>query len=110
MDYKRNPQRLERTPSEFRSMSAGGWRQILAVHVREVDTRLFEHRALGKHARAPATTLRSLPFLLAEALAAICPLERYADAVLQVEQVVLDTVDVGRAHPYPPGTLRDYRA
>ena len=66
----------------------------MAADIREGHPTLFDHRATGDDAGAPATTLGPLPLVGDELGLAVHFLEGRAEAILQAGQVISDEVGV----------------
>ena len=55
----------------------------------EIDPAFLDHRALGEHATTATAAFRPVPGVFLEAALAVLALQFRADAVLQIEQIVL---------------------
>ena len=86
MDNQRDAHRLEAAPGQFRTVRGRRGRQSGAGDVREVDPRLFEHRAVGQHAAAAAAAFFTRPLVFGEHGAAVGLGELRADVILQRQQ------------------------
>ena len=89
VDHQRYAKGLEAATSQFRPMSAGGWRQGITEHMGEVDPALFDQRAVFHHAGTTTAATGTLPAVFKEALAAVFSSQGGTNALLQVEQVSL---------------------
>ena len=81
------PVAIHGASGEFGPLRRRGWRQLRAHHMREIDARLFEDRAVAQHAAFAAAAFRAMPSIARELRRAVCLLERRADAILQFAQV-----------------------
>src|SRR5690606_6256955 len=93
--------RLKSAAGELGSMRGGGGRELRSVHVGEVHARLLEDATFLHHPRAPAAAFLARPRVFAERRPAVLGLECGADAILQVEEVRADALDVGAIRTRP---------
>ena len=66
MDNQRDAHRTEAAPGQFRTVRGGRGRQGGTGDVREVDPRLFKHRAVGQYAAAAAAAFFTRPLVFDE--------------------------------------------
>src|SRR3954468_19830808 len=89
MQDERHAHRFPGPAGEMRARSRGGGRQLLALHMRQVDAAALEEIALFDDSRYSSAALRTLPCVRLERTA----VERFEcrhDPVLQVSQIFED--------------------
>ena len=98
MDHDRHAHCLERPAGQLRSSRGRRRRQGLTAHVREVDTRAFEHLAVRQYHGSPTAALGALPGVIDEVVPfGLARAQPLADAGLQRAQETQHGIPVDHA-------------
>ena len=93
MNDQRDAHRFKAAPGKLWTMCGSrGWHGI-AMHVGEVDSRLFKHRTVAQYAATPAAARFTLPDVFNED-AAVDLRKLLTDIVLQLKQKRFDLLNI----------------
>ncbi|ESQ16508.1 MAG: hypothetical protein N838_05725 [Thiohalocapsa sp. PB-PSB1] len=95
MHDQRHANGSEAATGELRTIGTGRDRQRVALYVGIVNATLLEQVTLLENAAAPTATSRSSPSIFLKIGAAIFRGKDSTEMILQVEQIIADSIDIG---------------